>query len=72
MREIIFTARGSSSQIGNFAPGERMAVDESIAAHLVDEARCARYAEQPASVAAEPASEPAPEVVEEPKPKRKK
>ncbi len=56
--QIIFTASGSSSATGNFAPGDTLRCHVDLARHLVEEARCARYAQgdQPA---AGPATAPA-------------
>lgn len=42
--QIIFTARGSSTVTGNFAPGDTLRCSAEHARHLVDEAQCARYA----------------------------
>ena len=42
--QIVFTAFGSSSATGNFAPGDALACSPELARHLVDEACCARYA----------------------------
>ena len=53
--QVIFTASGSSSTTGNFAPGDVLRCSAEQARHLVKEAQCARYATAPA----EPA-EPAP------------
>ena len=52
--QIIFTASGSSSATGNFAPGDTQRCSAELARHLVDEAQCARYAEtnRPAAGAA--------------------
>lgn len=51
--QIVFTSFGCCSAIGNFAPGDTARIGEAMAAHLVYEARCARYA-------AAPMPEPAP------------
>lgn len=55
--QIIFTASGSSSATGNFAPGDLLRCSADLARHLVEEARCARYAQgdQPAAGPAAPA-----------------
>lgn len=50
---IVFTKFGSSSQLGNFGPGDRMRCSAEHARHLVDDVRCARYAQ------AEPPQAPA-------------
>jgi hypothetical protein len=42
--QIVFTASGSSSATGNFAPGDTLRCSSELARHLVDEAQCARYA----------------------------
>lgn len=42
--QVIFTAGGSSSIFGNFAPGDTLRCDAEQARHLVEDARCARYA----------------------------
>lgn len=52
--QIIFTARGSSSATGNFAPGDVLRCSAEQARHFVTEAQCARYAEAPV----EPADPP--------------
>lgn len=54
--QIIFTATGSSSVTGNFAPGDMLRCSAERARHLVEEARCARYADgdTPATGAATP------------------
>lgn len=51
--EVVFTSSGCSTTLGNFASGDRAFVSREHAAHLVDEARCARYAtgEPPAPLA---------------------
>jgi hypothetical protein len=41
--QIKFTASGSSSQFGNFAPGDLLRCTEEQAAHFVNEANCAVY-----------------------------
>lgn len=43
--QIIFTATGSSSAIGNFSPGDTLRCSADLARHLVEEAQCARYAD---------------------------
>ena len=52
--QIIFTARGSSSATGNFAPGDVLRCSAEQARHFVTEAQCARYAEAPAEPAGQP------------------
>ena len=56
--QIIFTATGSSSVTGNFAPGDTLRCSAELARHLVEEAQCARYA-QSEQMAAGAAAEPA-------------
>ena len=51
--QIIFTAYGSSHLTGNFGPGDTLRCSTEQARHLVQDARCARYA-QPATTGAEP------------------
>ncbi|MFC0677521.1 hypothetical protein ACFFGH_06610 [Lysobacter korlensis] len=46
-KQIEFIALGSSGLIGNFKPGDRARVPATLAAHLVDEAKVARYADAP-------------------------
>lgn len=51
--QIVFTAQGSNSLLGNFAPGDRMRCSAAHARHLVEEVRCARFADAaPVSIAA--------------------
>lgn len=59
--QITFIKSGSSSQFGNFAPGDKLRCGEAEARHFVEDASCAVYTEkQPASEpAVEPAAEPA-------------
>lgn len=61
-RTIKFTASGCCSALGNFASGDiARNIDDALAAHLVDEARCAKYLPLvKAPPAAEPAAAPAP------------
>jgi hypothetical protein len=54
--QIIFTASGSSSATGNFAPGDVLRCSAEQARHFVVDAKCARYAEAPAQ--SEPEGEP--------------
>jgi hypothetical protein len=51
--QIQFTASGSSSAFGNFAPGDLLRCSEAQARHYVDEARCAKYT-QPSAAQDEP------------------
>lgn len=57
--EVIFTVTGCCSAIGNFAPGDKARLSGPIARHLVEEARCAKYAQAPV---ADPIPEAAPVV----------
>ena len=50
--QIVFTASGSNSITGNFAPGDVLRCSAEQARHFVADAQCARYAV--AEVAAEP------------------
>ncbi len=77
-KTIEFTASGSCNQLGNFAPGGiARDIPDALAAHLVNEAQCAKYwAPKPAAPApapwppeAAPADSPAP--TEPAKPARK-
>lgn len=43
--QIIFTASGSSTATGNFAPGDTLRCDAEQARHFVEDAQCARYAD---------------------------
>lgn len=62
MRQIQFTANGCCTWLGNFAVGDLARVSDEAAAHLVNEARCAKY------VGGEPVvSVPEPVAVEKPK-----
>lgn len=47
--QIQFTASGSSSAFGNFAPGDILRCSEAQARHYVDEARCAKYTQPSAA-----------------------
>lgn len=60
--QVKFTVLGCCSAIGNFEPGDTARVSAAMAKHLVEEARCAKYVEQP---------QPAP-VAEEPQPRKRK
>lgn len=51
--QIIFTAYGSSHLTGNFGPGDTLRCSAEQARHLVQDAKCARYA-QPAQTDAYP------------------
>lgn len=58
--QIVFTAFGSSSLLGNFAPGDRARCSAEHARHLVEEVRCARYADAAPPPPAAPVQTPAP------------
>ena len=47
--QIKFTASGSSSATGNFAPGDLLRCSAEMARHLVEEAQCAQYTSPPAA-----------------------
>ena len=82
-RIIKFTAGGSSATYGNFAPGDLLRCPEAAAKHFVEEACCAKWADQahkadPAAdfqdtqPAAAPAEAPAAAAPEASKPARKR
>ena len=57
--QIKFTASGSSSATGNFAPGDLLRCSADTARHLVEEAKCAQYVGQaPADEAQDQAAKP--------------
>ena len=57
--QIKFTASGSSSATGNFAPGDLLRCSPEMARHLVDEAQCAQYVGQaPADAAQDQPTKP--------------
>jgi len=56
--EIVFTAQGSNTALGNFAAGDRLRCGESMARHLVEEARVARYATLASAQPSAPPSAP--------------
>ena len=47
--QIKFTAPGSSTACGNFAPGDVLRCSHELARHFVADARCARYDLGPAA-----------------------
>jgi len=55
MRKIVFTKQGSSSEFGNFGPGDVLRCSDAQAEHFVGQAQCAQYADAQA-----PAEEAAP------------
>ena len=66
-KSIKFTASGSSSVLGNFAPGDiARNIPDAMAAHLVNEALCAKYLPD----APPPETKEAPEVKEDQPAKR--
>lgn len=58
VKSIEFTVTGCCSAIGNFEPGDTARLPADIAAHLVDEARCAKYLEPAAVKQSGPKAEP--------------
>lgn len=63
--QVKFTTFGSCTAIGGFAPGDIARVSPDMAKHLVEEARCAKYVEQPKPQASAP-------IAEEPQPRKRK
>lgn len=48
MRQLIqFTRNGCNTLLGNFGPGDRLRCSADMARHLVEQARCARYVNEP-------------------------
>ena len=45
MRQIQFTAFGSSSAFGSFEPGDTLRCADDVARHFVEEACCAKYSD---------------------------
>ncbi len=43
--QIKFTTFGANSAFGSFAPGDKLRCSPELAKHLVEELRCAKYAE---------------------------
>lgn len=60
MIQIRFIAQGSNSLIGGFSSGDLARVGESLAHHLVEEARVAEYVVRRAPIPVEPLEEPKP------------
>ena len=59
MQRIRFTTFGATSAGGSFSPGDIMRCDDALARHLVEEARCAVYADaQPKTESAEEPARP--------------
>ena len=57
--QIKFTASGSSSATGSFAPGDLLRCSAEMARHLVEEAHCAHYVGQaPADAEQDQAAKP--------------
>lgn len=52
--QIKFVANGCCTLVGNFASGDVARVPAELARHLVEDAGCARYIEQPVQQQAEP------------------
>ena len=55
---VRFTTVGCMSGVGNFEPGDRLRCSADYARHLVEQARCARYEQEPAATP-QPADPPA-------------
>lgn len=54
-KSIKFTASGSCSALGNFAPGDQARnIPDALADHLVNEAMCAQYLTPPGQPPATP------------------
>lgn len=60
MIQIRFIAQGSNSLIGGFSSGDLARVGESLARHLVEEARVAEYVVRREPIPVEPVDEPKP------------
>lgn len=60
MIQIRFIAQGSNSLIGGFSSGDMARVGESLARHLVEEARVAEYVVRREPIPVEPMDEPKP------------
>lgn len=60
MIQIRFIAQGSNSLIGGFSSGDLARVGESLARHLVEEARVAEYVVRRAPIPVEPLEDPKP------------
>lgn len=64
MKAVKFTSFGSNSVVGGFGPGDVARVSDEFAAHLVDEAKVAKYADEqpqasaPAQAATKAAASP--------------
>ena len=62
-KSIKFTASGSCSALGNFAPGDQARnIPDDLANHLVNEAMCAQYLTPPGQQPAAPAATPAADI----------
>lgn len=48
--QITFIKSGSSSQFGNFAPGDKLRCGAEAARHFVEDASCAVYTEKQPTV----------------------
>lgn len=52
--QIKFTTTGACSAVGGFMPGDTARLPAALAAHLVNEVKCAKYITQPGADAVEP------------------
>lgn len=66
MRQIIYTHTGHNVIVGNFASGDTARLPDDLAQHFVEEARCAKYAENEVV-----APQPDVKTVSEPRPSKK-
>jgi hypothetical protein len=67
--QITFIKSGSSSQFGNFAPGDKLRCSKDHAQHFVVDAECAVYTEQQETPALQEIAEP---TIDEPKKRGRK
>lgn len=56
MVKVKFIVGGANSAFGGFSAGDVLVCSEAMARHLVDDVKCAKYAEQPTPSAVEPAA----------------
>lgn len=54
MKAVKFTSFGANSVVGGFGPGDVARVSDEFAAHLVDEAKVAKYADDQPQAPAPP------------------
>ena len=57
-RTVKFTHQGHSALAGTFGPGDRFTGDAEFCRHLVEEARCAEWADAPPAQQPEAAAGP--------------